>query len=354
MIWLTWRQLRVQAVVVAAAAVALGIVLLLSGMALDDLRAGLGDSFVQMLAADGVRTTVYTTGFVATLCLPAIIGVFWGAPLVARELEAGTHRLAWNQSVTRTRWLAVKLAVTGGTAMAATALLSLLLHWWCGPIDAAVAQGQGGPGIYSVARMEPMMFDARGIVPVGFTAFAFALGVAVGLVARRTVLAMAITLAIYVAVQVAMPPLVRAHLGPEQLTTTITDQNLRGINVTSFGETGRPRGPVRDIMIRIDSPGAWIIANESINSAGEVVDELPAWVATCVAPPPGVPGERQRAPEGDPGCFVRLAEAGYRQRVTYHPASSYWTLQAYETAIFLGLAGLLAAFSFWWLRRRVT
>ena len=31
----------------------------------------------------------------------------------ARELEAGTFRLAWNQSVTRTRWLTVKLVLIG-------------------------------------------------------------------------------------------------------------------------------------------------------------------------------------------------------------------------------------------------
>ena len=47
------------------------------------------------------------------VALPALVGAFWGAPLVARELESGTYRLAWAQSVTRTRWLAVKLAVAG-------------------------------------------------------------------------------------------------------------------------------------------------------------------------------------------------------------------------------------------------
>ena len=44
--------------------------------------------------------------------VPAVVGAFWGAPLVARELEAGTHRLAWTQSVTRGRWLATRLGLT--------------------------------------------------------------------------------------------------------------------------------------------------------------------------------------------------------------------------------------------------
>ena len=49
--------------------------------------------------------------------MPVFIGVFWGAPLVARELETGTFRLAWTQSVTRTRWFAIKLTVVGASAV---------------------------------------------------------------------------------------------------------------------------------------------------------------------------------------------------------------------------------------------
>jgi ABC-type transport system involved in multi-copper enzyme maturation permease subunit len=37
------------------------------------------------------------------LPIPALLGMFWGAPLIARELESGTYRLAWTQSVTRRR-----------------------------------------------------------------------------------------------------------------------------------------------------------------------------------------------------------------------------------------------------------
>ena len=61
--------------------------------------------------------------------VPGIIGIFWGAPLVARELEAGTYRLAWTQSITRTRWLATKLGVVGLLSMVAAGLLSLMATW---------------------------------------------------------------------------------------------------------------------------------------------------------------------------------------------------------------------------------
>ena len=66
---------------------------------------------------------------------PLVIGAFWGAPIIARELEAGTHRLTWNQSVTRTRWLLVKIAIGGGAAMLFAGIAGLLLSWWAGPID---------------------------------------------------------------------------------------------------------------------------------------------------------------------------------------------------------------------------
>ena len=61
---------------------------------------------------------------------PALMGIFWGAPLIARELETGTNRLAWNQSVTRTRWTAVKLGLVGLAAVGTAGLLSLMISWW--------------------------------------------------------------------------------------------------------------------------------------------------------------------------------------------------------------------------------
>ena len=72
---------------------------------------------------------------------PALIGVFWGAPLVARELEAGTHRLAWTQSVTRTRWLAIKLGRRRRSRPPSrSGVLSLAVTWWAQPLDGALSE----------------------------------------------------------------------------------------------------------------------------------------------------------------------------------------------------------------------
>src|SRR5690348_6734642 len=90
--------------------------------------------FLSRLADTSPYPIVYLFGIGLVLVAPAIIGIFWGAPLIARELETRTFTLAWNQSITRTRWLAVKLALTGLAAMAVTEALSLIYAWWADPI----------------------------------------------------------------------------------------------------------------------------------------------------------------------------------------------------------------------------
>ena len=82
---------------------------------------------------------------------PALIGLFWGAPLIARELETGTYRLAWNQSVTRSRWTLAKLGIGGLASVAVAGLLSLMITWWASPINTALNYG----GIGLVTAQQP-------------------------------------------------------------------------------------------------------------------------------------------------------------------------------------------------------
>ena len=63
--------------------------------------------------AAGTDAILYGIGILVLLLAPGLLGVFWGAPLVTRETEARTLPLAWNQSVTRTQWMAVKLGLVG-------------------------------------------------------------------------------------------------------------------------------------------------------------------------------------------------------------------------------------------------
>ncbi len=353
MLWLTWRQFRASAAMMAAALAALAVILVLTGPDLaDDYSSGIaactsqsGDcsNFVDRYFQDHRGTGLAVTAVV--FVLPALIGLFWGTPLIARELEAGTHRLVWNQSITRTRWLAVKLGLVGLAAITAAGLGSFAVDWWSDPIDkASVAAAQG-------SRIEPLLFGARGIVPIGYAAFAFALGVTVGMLIRRTLPAMAITLAVFVALQIAMPQLVRPHLiPPTRSNVEITASNLDDYRVPQDGR----------IQVRATAAdtGAWVLTSHTVDASGHAVDTIPVSTSSgpC-APPERPPGQ---APTGKrPGdelspCFTELTRLGYRQHVTYQPSSRFWPLQWYETGIYTALALGLAGFCFWRLRHRLS
>ena len=147
MIRLSWRQLRGQAAFCTAGLVVVAIVAGITGPHLVHLY----DTSVRTCAAHGDCSTA-TRAFlendntlrtwldILVLAVPGLIGIFWGAPLIARELEVGTHRLIWTQSITRTRWLVVKIGVTGLASMIIAGCLSLIVTWWASPLDGAAAQ----------------------------------------------------------------------------------------------------------------------------------------------------------------------------------------------------------------------
>ncbi len=340
MIWLTWRQLRAQAITGSAALAAFAILLAATGPHLVSLYAGseiigchgatcanAASVFLSRLATSGPYPIVYTVGVGIILAAPAFIGLFCGAPLIARELETRTFALAWTQSMSRTRWLAVKLALTGLAAMAVTETLTLMYAWWADPISKAIGLG-GSASMFDQGPLGLPSFATHGITPLGYAAFAFALGTAAGALTRRVVPAMALTLAVFAAVQVAMPLWVRPHLvPPHRMTATIESAALNFGSLTATVVPGQP--------------GAWLLSSEAINGAGQPVSTLPA---ACQGPPSLKPP--------DPGQCME--NRGFREAITYQPASRYWPFQWIETAIFLALALALARYCFWRLGRRRT
>ena len=349
MIWLTWRQFRIQAAVVSAIVAAFGLLLLVTGPHLVTLyrdssfaacHSNCGQdagNFLNTLAADQPYHLIYLLGAVLIILLPAVIGLFWGAPLIARELESGTFRLAWNQSVTRERWLAAKLGILGLAAMALAGLFSLFLGWWASPIDHAAAIGASG-GFED--RFFPVVFGTRGIVPIGYAAFAFALGVLVGLMIRRTIPAMGITLAVIAAVQIAFPLVVRPHLiTPVRATTALTAANIQGLGASPG--PGGGGGQLQTVFAGPPNvPGAWIISTQVITSLGSTT--LGTVPQAC------------QSQQGPNACFTALAQMHLKQVVVYQPASRYWSFQWIETGIYLTAAILLAWACFWWVRRRLS
>jgi hypothetical protein len=348
MIWLTWRQFRIQATTVYVAVAAFAVVLLLTGGRLMDLQRAGVNVFDQLTRTD---RGLYNGGLILVAVAPALIGAFWGAPMVARELEAGTHRLVWNQSVTRTRWLATKLGLTALAAAAAMGVLMLAVDRWARPLDGATSETRGA----LASRLTPVSFAMRGIVPIGYAVFALVLGVAFGLVVRRTVPAMALTLAVFTFVQIAVPLWVRPHLAPPvRETVAISIATLDGIGISGNG------AQATRLTVHTGARGDWVLSNQTVDAAGRPV-ALPSSFTDCLpqpgpAPEPG-PGATEKAPASGKAplaaCLTQLSDAGYQQQVTYQPVSRFWQLQWTETALFLAVSGLLTGFCFWWLRRRL-
>lgn len=350
MIWLTYRQFRAQAAVVFGGLAVLGAALAVSGH-------GLSDTYDRGLASCGSRdacSNFSTTFFndhqvqygaliALVMALPALIGLFWGAPLVARELENGTHRLAWNQSITRTRWLAVKLGLVGLAAMVAAGLAVWAVNWWSGPLDAAVTD--------KFPRIAPVAFSAHGIVPIAYAAFAFALGVTMGVLTRRTLTAMAITLVVFVGVQITMLVWVRAHLLPAETgTVPITSENMSQMTLDHGSKV---------MTVQTDAErGAWTLTNHTVDASGRPAG-LPASLMSgpCAPPPvkPGPPDPGAEPPSGPAdACFAEIARLGYKQQVAYHPPGHFWPLQWAETGLFAVLTLGLTGTCFYWTRRRLS
>ena len=357
MIRLTWRQFRAQATVAFGALAVIAVALAITGPQLVHLY----HTSVVPCQAQG-DCSIATSAFVSRdkllqglgvvlVVVPGIIGVFWGAPLLARELETGTYKLAWAQSVPRKRWLAVKLGLVGLSSIAVAGLLSLMVTWWSSPIDRVNA--------------DPFtVFDQRGIVPFGYAAFAFALGVTAGMLLRRTLPAMAATLVVFTGARLAVTNWVRPYL-------------LAPFRIVSGVQAPAGNGPSNPAAA-VPNPADWILSDQTVNAAGHVIGQDGAisygggrfgilfglagdgrttlrGVGLCPnrfpAPTGAAPGEGPSAAfnRAAQECITRLQ---VRQVLTYQPTSRYWPLQWYELAIFAGLALVLAGFCFWWVRRR--
>ncbi len=292
MIWLTWRQCRTQFIAVFGLVAAACVWLAITGPSLARLAHRNEDVYDVLTSNDRL---LFNGGIAVLAVAPAVIGIFWGAPLVARELETGTYRLAWNQSVTRSRWLAVKLGFSVLATAVAVGILTTAITWWAHPIDGARGSQHGS----LASRLTPISFAMRGIVPVGYAVFALLLGTLIGLILRRSVPAMALTLAIYVIVQIAVPLWVRPHLVPPTTTLmVISPATLDGISTDGSGTNTHhhPREPGRLDPDRPDSR-----RSGPCRSPPVLVQRLPA-------PPPSA-GQSSRHGEGgleppEPGCLL--------------------------------------------------
>lgn len=322
MTWLAWRQARAQAAAAACAACAVAVAA---------LAAGRGDTTARLWLS------------VLVIVLPGLLGMFWGAPLVAGELESGTFRLAWTQDVSRVRWLALRLTAGGLAGMLAAGLVSWLVTWWAGPLDRAGLDQFGS-------------FDSRGIVPVGYAAFAFTLGVLAGVLLRRTVPAMAATLVVFTAARLAFRLLARPRLLPPVPLALPLDPATTGYGAAGF----LPLMPASSLQPAApDLPDAWVTSIGLVSgkgkglTAGELASTCPGLGGRAAGGGAGGSGHGP-APQGvvtaTQECVARVAVT-YHEAVAYQPASRYWPLQWYELCVFLAAALLLAGACAWRVHR---
>ncbi|HEU5437827.1 MAG TPA: ABC transporter permease subunit [Ktedonobacterales bacterium] len=318
MIWLTWRQHRVEAAIVFGALALLAAILIATGLDMRSAYDHLGIASCLSAtnhdptcpdAVEGFREQYgqWVSASAWLNLIPALLGILVGAPLVARELEHGTQRLVWTQSVTRWRWLAVKLAFVFVGCLAVAGTLWLLLAWWRQPWDTLSGRFGGAA------------FDFEGPVLLGFVAFALALGIASGAVLRRTVPAMVLMLALFLVVRLPVELQLRPIYQPP---LTVTSNVLAGNPVT-----------------RAD----WMVDQQFIDAQGHLLDFRQVW-SIC--------GGQGVATKLD---FLQCAHDHQFQSWTeYQPASRYWTFQAIETALYAVLALALLGLSGWWVRRRLS
>ncbi|HEY2550798.1 MAG TPA: hypothetical protein VGI64_09495 [Streptosporangiaceae bacterium] len=321
MTWLVWRQHRNQAYFAAAALALLAVALLVTGRdmasqyhsALASCAAShscgnLGDSLIL-----GSTPLTLLVGF--TVVVPCLLGVFWGGPLVARELETGTSQFAWLQGVSRRRWLTAQVGWVLLAAAAWGGAVSGLVTWWSSPQNALKHQ-----------NFQPGQFDIQGIVPIGYALFAVALGIAAGALIRRTLPAMAVTLGVFTLLRLVIGQDFRSHyLTP--LTSTFSFLHPPAVPKGSYwlvssGVVG-PHGQVPGVSSH-GGPGI------SFGGVHLPIGHLPSACQALVFQGPARFGS----------C---LAAQGYRAVINYQPAGRYWAFQGIETGIFVLLAAALIA-----------
>jgi hypothetical protein len=181
--------------------------------------------------------------------VPVIIGVFAGAPLLAREYATGTVRFTWTQGIGRTRWTAMTIGLTGLAVAVGASLLGLLTQWSVQPVAAQTSR--------FADRWEPGFFNSSVLTAATSALLAFAIGVLAGALIRRVVAAMAVAAACAITV---------SGLTYNRLHYWLVGQGLRVTRDLAFGANGNvgipTTGPIdihETVGRSVPGPaGAWL------------------------------------------------------------------------------------------------
>ncbi|MCB5167764.1 ABC transporter permease subunit [Streptomyces bambusae] len=308
-LWLAWRQQRL---LILAGTVLLALCTVWVAVRRADLMDAIGgydlsrckgwngtcppEPYEAMFDAAGGIRLLGTMG----LLVPAAIGMFWGAPLIGRELESGTIKVALTQGAGLRSWFAARLGLAAVCAAVFSAGLAALTAWWWEPTANML------DGVY---WHDPYILNTTGPAAVAAALFALAAGTAVGLLTRRTLPAMGITLGTVLATAAVLTFFRRDFVTPvDRVTAGMTPKQLIG--------------------------SAWSAGYRYLTPDGR---QHP--LENCL-----FSGEELRR------C---MAEKGFSGRVhKVYPSSDYWTFQQIDTIVYLVLAVALVALTAVLLRRR--
>jgi hypothetical protein len=326
MAWITWRQHRLTLAGVGALLGATAAYVLITGLRMYHANAAVtachpADSDVcQRVANDFANSYAPSTGATAGLLLavPALIGAFTGAPVLAREFETGTFRYAWTQGMGRTRWTIAKLVPLAVVVTVAAAAFSLLFSWAYRPIIGKR---------YGYSPLHPLMFDVRGVAFAAWTLAAFAIGALAGVLIRRVIPAIFATLAAFAALAFGTGLYLRGHYQAPVVTTDPT--------ITT------PDWVMNQQWIRNGKPATLSMIDGALHPVG-----VRAVTPEIFQPGPGTPDNF------DPVQY--LVQHGFTQLTTYQPATRFWPFQWIEGGWLLALSLLLIATTVWLVRRRAT
>jgi ABC-type transport system involved in multi-copper enzyme maturation permease subunit len=322
--WVTWRQHRFALAGTLVVLGGFGLLMLINGLAMHHAYTNLGLKTCGSLGGSGCQSQL--TAFrqqdylswadhlpQLLMLLPGLIGVFVGAPLVARELESGTFRFAWTQARSRVQWIIIKLVLLAVVLTALALTFSALFTWWYGPID-AIAGRMTPNGAYEISGL---VFAAR-------TLFGFTLGAMLGLLIRRTVPAMTATAIVWLAVVVSsmfwLRPMIQAP-------------------ITAVGNPAK--GPIANSHVPFNAD---LISNWTQDAAGHHVDFDQLFQQAIVS--------NGGTPPSPDQFNTYLAQHHFTQWVSYRPNDWFWHFQTIEASGLAILAILLAVATVLVLRRR--
>jgi hypothetical protein len=311
MTWVTWRQHRAALAGVAALLGALAVYLWVTGLQLHHSYATACHATGSLSCAMNFTGRYGITGIIISIFLqavPALIGAFAGAPVLARELETGTFRFAWTQGIGRSRWTLAKLVLLAVAVTAAAGAFGALYSWYNQPFFAA---GYAMP-------LSTRVFDLGEVAFAAWTLAAFAIGVLAGMLIRRVVPAIAATLAVYAGLAFATALYLRQHYMTPLLTS-------------------KPNLPA----------SAWIV-NQWFTKGGKFAfpargSQIAGTVSRLCPPRIGNQGVSPAQ------C---LTQHGYTWWAAYQPGSRFWPFQWIEGGWLLALSVLLIAATVWLVRRR--